>query len=48
MNKFDIVAFICIAVVIYMVVGSIIFISRQLKYNLKFTLIVFISVILGL
>ncbi len=48
MNKFDIVAFICIAVVIYMVVGSIIFISRQLKYNLKFTFIVFISVILGL
>ena len=47
MKNFDIVAIICIIAVIYMIVGSVIFVLRQLKYNLKFTVIIFISVVLG-
>ncbi len=47
MKSFDIVAIICIIAVIYMIVGSVIFVLRQLKYNLKFTVIIFISVVLG-
>ena len=31
-----------------MIVGSIFFILKQIKYNFKFTLMIFISVILGL
>lgn len=48
MKNFDIVTFICIIIVIYIIVGSIFFILRQLKYNFKLTLIIFISVVLGL
>lgn len=47
MKSFDIVAIICIIAVIYMIVGSVIFVLRQLKYNLKFTVIIFISIVLG-
>ena len=48
MKNFDIVAFICIIIVVYMIVGCTVFILKQLKYNLKFTVIIFISVIIGL
>lgn len=48
MKNFDIVAFVYAAIVIYMIVGCTFFILKQLKYNLKFTVIVFISVIIGL
>lgn len=48
MKNFDIVAFIYTVVVIYMIVGCTIFILKQLKYNLKFTIIIFISVVIGL
>lgn len=48
MKNFDIVTIVCIIAVIYMVVGSVIFILKQLKYNLKFTVVIFISVVLGL
>ena len=48
MKNFDIVAFICLIIVIYMIIGCTVFILKQLKYNLKFTVIIFISVIIGL
>ncbi|MFR4480013.1 hypothetical protein [uncultured Fusobacterium sp.] len=48
MKNFDIVAFICIIIVVYMIVGCTVFILKQLKYNLKFTVIIFISVVIGL
>ncbi|MCI6152281.1 MULTISPECIES: hypothetical protein [Fusobacterium] len=48
MKNFDIVAFICVVIVVYMIIGSTIFILKQLKYNLKFTIVIFISVIIGL
>ena len=48
MKNFDIVALICGAIVIYMITGCTVFIFKQLKYNLKFTVIIFISVIIGL
>ena len=48
MKNFDIVAFICGIIVVYMIVGCTIFILKQLKYNLKFTIIIFISVVIGL
>ena len=48
MKNFDIVAFICVIIVVYMIVGCTIFILKQLKYNLKFTVILFISVVIGL
>lgn len=48
MKNFDIVAFICVIIVVYMIVGCTVFILKQLKYNLKFTVIIFISVIIGL
>ena len=48
MKNFDIVAFICVIIVVYMIVGCTIFILKQLKYNLKFTVIIFISVVIGL
>lgn len=48
MKNFDIVAFICGIIVVYMIIGCTIFILKQLKYNLKFTVIIFISVIIGL
>ncbi len=48
MKNFDIVAFICGIIVVYMIVGCTIFILKQLKYNLKFTVIIFISVVIGL
>ena len=48
MKNFDIVAFICLIIVIYMIVGCTVFILKQLKYNLKFTVIIFISVVIGL
>lgn len=48
MKNFDIVALVCRAIVIYMIIGCTIFILKQLKYNLKFTVIIFISVVIGL
>ena len=48
MKNFDIVALVCGAIVIYMIVGCTVFILKQLKYNLKFTMIIFISVVIGL
>ncbi|WP_294726430.1 hypothetical protein [uncultured Fusobacterium sp.] len=48
MKNFDIVAFICVIIVVYMIVGCTVFILKQLKYNLKFTMIIFISVVIGL
>lgn len=48
MKNFDIVAFICLIIVIYMIIGCTVFILKQLKYNLKFTVIIFISVVIGL
>lgn len=48
MKNFDIVAFICVVIVIYMIIGSTIVILKQLKYNLKFTIVIFVSVIIGL
>ena len=48
MKNFDIVAFVCVIVVIYMIIGCMVFIFKQLKYNLKFTIIIFISVVIGL
>lgn len=48
MKNFDIVAFICVIIVVYMIVGCTVFILKQLKYNLKFTVIIFISVVIGL
>ncbi|WP_294707195.1 hypothetical protein [uncultured Fusobacterium sp.] len=48
MKNFDIVAFICGIIVIYMIIGCTFLILKQLKYNLKFTVIIFISVIIGL
>lgn len=48
MKNFDIVAFICGIIVIYMIIGCTVFILKQLKYNLKFTVIIFISVVIGL
>ncbi len=48
MKNFDIVAFICGIIVIYMIIGCTFFILKQLKYNLKFTVIIFISVVIGL
>lgn len=48
MKNFDIVALVCGAIVIYMIIGCTIFIFKQLKYNLKFMSIIFISVIIGL
>lgn len=48
MKSFDPVAVVCIIAVIYMAAGSGIFILRQLKYHLKFTVVIFISVVLGL
>lgn len=48
MKNFDIVAFICVIIVIYMIIGCTVFILKQLKYNLKFTVIIFISVVIGL
>ena len=48
MKNFDIVAFVCGIIVVYMIVGCTVFILKQLKYNLKFTMIIFISVVIGL
>ena len=48
MKNFDIVAFICGIIVIYMIIACTVFILKQLKYNLKFTVIIFISVVIGL
>ena len=48
MKNFDIVAFICGIIVVYMIIGCTFFILKQLKYNLKFTVIIFISVVIGL
>lgn len=48
MKNFDIVAFVCTVIVIYMIIGSAVFILKQLKYNLKFTIVIFISVIIGI
>ncbi len=48
MKNFDIVALVCGAIVVYMIIGCTVFIFKQLKYNLKFTFIIFISVIIGL
>lgn len=48
MKNFNIVALICGVIVIYMIIGCTIFIFKQLKYNLKFMIIIFISVIIGL
>lgn len=48
MKNFDIVAFVCGAIVVYMIIGCTVFILKQLKYNLKFTIIIFISVVIGL
>ena len=48
MKNFDIVAFICGIIVIYMIIGCTFLILKQLKYNLKFTVIIFISVVIGL
>ena len=48
MKNFDIVAFICGIIVVYMIIGCTVFILKQLKYNLKFTVIIFISVVIGL
>ena len=48
MKNFDIVAFVCGIIVVYMIIGRTVFILKQLKYNLKFTVIIFISVVIGL
>lgn len=48
MKNFDIVALVCGTIVIYMIIGCSVFILKQLKYNLKFTVIIFISVVIGL
>ncbi|WP_294655496.1 hypothetical protein [uncultured Fusobacterium sp.] len=48
MKNFDIVAFVCGIIVVYMIIGCTVFILKQLKYNLKFTVIIFISVVIGL
>lgn len=48
MKNFDIVALVCGAIVIYMIIDCSVFILKQLKYNLKFTVIIFISVVIGL
>lgn len=48
MKNFDIVALVYEAIVIYMIIGCSVFILKQLKYNLKFTVIIFISVVIGL
>ena len=48
MKNFDIVSFICGIIVVYMIIGCTFFILKQLKYNLKFTVIIFISVVIGL
>lgn len=48
MKNFDIVALVCVIIVVYMIIGCTVFILKQLKYNLKFTVIIFISVVIGL
>lgn len=48
MKNFDIVAFVCGIIVVYMIIGCTVFILKQLKYNLKFIVIIFISVVIGL
>ncbi|MSS61435.1 hypothetical protein FYJ54_08095 [Fusobacterium sp. FSA-380-WT-2B] len=48
MKDFDIVAFIYCIIVVFMIVGCIFFIIRELRYNLKFTILIFISVVIGL
>ena len=48
MKDFDIVAFICIIIVIFMIIGCTLFVIRELRYNLKFTILIFISVVIGL
>lgn len=48
MGNFDIVAYVYTIVVIFMIVGCTLFIIRELRYNLKFTILIFLSVIIGL
>ena len=48
MKDFDIVAFIYCIIVVFMILGCIFFIIRELRYNLKFTILIFISVVIGL
>ncbi|MGY0395129.1 hypothetical protein [Fusobacterium sp. SYSU M8A802] len=48
MKDFDIVAFVYCIIVVFMIVGCIFFIIRELRYNLKFTILIFISVVIGL
>lgn len=48
MRDFDIVAFVCTIVVIFMIVGCTLFIIRELRYNFKFTILIFFSVVVGL
>lgn len=48
MKNFDIIAFIYFLIVIFMIVGSGIFIIKQLRYNFKYTLFIFICIVIGL
>ena len=48
MENFDIVAAVCGAIVIYMIIGCTIFMYRQILYNFRFLIAVFAAVVLAL
>ncbi len=48
MKGIDVTTAIYAITVIYMVTGCIIFSFKQLRYHLKFTIFIFISVVIGL
>ncbi len=48
MEDFDIVAVVCTVIVIYMIIGCTIFMYRQILYNFKVTVLVFVAVIIAL
>lgn len=48
MEEFDIVAVVCTVIVIYMIIGCTIFMYRQILYNFKVTVLVFVAVIIAL
>ncbi len=48
MKNFDVVALVSLIVVIFMIVGCTVFLIRELRYNLRYTLFIFISVVVGI
>lgn len=48
MENFDMVAFVCGAIVIGMIIGCTIFMYQQILYNFKLTVVIFAAVVLAL